>query len=106
MADKKISLSNIPLPPPPPEVPSHWLAALQQFHPITAVIFWQVMTNTLTPVSVALARYSPELGRYTFLQAIANGNPDFVDMLSEIARDLIEFGEDDLPDFNNHNLLH
>jgi hypothetical protein len=80
----------------PPQVPAHWLEAVLKLHPISAIVFWQVMTDTLTPETITLATYSPEYSKYTFLRAVGGGNPEFLKDVADIARGTIELGTHDL----------
>jgi hypothetical protein len=91
----------------PPEIPEEWVELINQMHPITAVVIWEILTGNLSPASLRLARYSPDRERYTSIAIIAGGNPDYCGELAEMARqDLDEIFADLLPEFRQYQVLH
>jgi hypothetical protein len=91
----------------PPVLPQEWYQAVKQLHPITAIIFWEVLNMSLTPMSVPLARLSPDWDRYTLLRVVGGGNPTLPKEVAEIAMDYIdEIFEDCLPKHHSSRILH
>jgi hypothetical protein len=91
----------------PPELPQEWYQAVRQLHPITAIIFWEVLNNNLTAMSVPLARLSPDWGRYTLLRVVGGGNTDHLQDVVEVAIDYIdEILDNCLPNHRSSRVLH
>jgi hypothetical protein len=91
----------------PPDLPQEWYHAVKQLHPITAIIFWEVLNNSLTAMSVSLARLSPDWDRYTLLRVVGGGNPTLPKEVAEIAIDYVdEILNDCLPNHRSTRILH
>lgn len=91
----------------PPDLPQEWFQAVKQLHPITAIIFWEVLNMTLTPFSVSLARLSPDWDRYTLLRVVGGGNPSKTREVAEIAMDFVdEIYDDCIPGRRTRRVLH
>jgi hypothetical protein len=91
----------------PPDLPQDWYQAVRQLHPITAIIFWAVLNNNLTAMSVPLARLSPDWDRYTLLRVVGGGNPDHLQDVAEIAIDYIdEVFDSCFPYHHSSRILH
>jgi hypothetical protein len=91
----------------PPALPQEWYQAVKRLHPITAIIFWEVLNSSLTAMSVPLARLSPDWDRYTLLRVVGGGNPTMPEEVAEIAMDYIdEIFDDCLPNHRSTRVLH
>jgi hypothetical protein len=91
----------------PPNLPQDWYQAVKQLHPITAIIFWEVLNMSLTPMSVSLAQRSPDWDRYTLLRVVGGGNPNLPKEVAEIAMDFVdEIFADCLPNHRSSRVLH
>lgn len=85
----------------PPEIPWEWVELLGKLNPITAVVAWELLTNNLSPASITLARFSPDLERYLFLKIVAGGNPSYCEEIAQLARpELDDVFADYLPGFD------
>jgi hypothetical protein len=73
-----------------PNIPIEWVKLINQLHPITAIIVWQVLTNSLSPASIKLAQYSPDWDKYIAVQIVGGGNPEILGEITRLARPEID----------------
>ncbi len=59
---------------------------VNRLHPLTAAVVWQVLTSTVTPATITLARNSPDLGRFLLVGIVAGGNPNDCEEVTQLAR--------------------
>jgi hypothetical protein len=91
----------------PPDLSQEWVQAVKRLHPITAIIFWEVLNSSLTAMSVPLARLSPDWDRYTLLRIVGGGNPALPQEVAEIAIDYVdEIFDDCIPNHRSTRILH
>lgn len=57
-----------------------------KLHPVTAAVVWQVLTSTISATTITLAQSSPDRGRFNLVSIVANGNPDAVEEVTQLAR--------------------
>lgn len=57
-----------------------------KLHPVTAAVVWQVLTSTISASTITLAQSSPDRGRFNLVSIVANGNPDAVEEITQLAR--------------------
>jgi hypothetical protein len=57
-----------------------------KLHPVTAAVVWQVLTSTISASTITLAQSSPDRGRFNLVSIVANGNPDAVEEVTQLAR--------------------
>lgn len=92
---------------PPPEIPREWIDLLLRLHPITAIVVYEVLTHTLNPATMDLAKYSPDWDRFTLVRAVGGGNADLPDEVAEHAADFMDEVYDAvLPGRPNKRILH
>lgn len=73
----------------PPEIPAEWVEVVEKLHPITAVIVWSVLNHQVTPETIGLAKYSPDLQRFRSVAVVANGNPQALEAVTQQAYELL-----------------
>lgn len=73
----------------PPRLPLAWVELLNKLHPVTAVVVWEVLTDSLTPLTITLAQTSPDWSNYTAIRIVGGGNPNYCKDVAALARDAI-----------------
>lgn len=87
--------------------PEEWGELIRKLHPITAVVIWGILTNSLTPETLSLAKSSPDWNRFTAVRIVGGGNPKFCKEVAEIAMgEMEEVFEEVLPDYTSRRILH
>ncbi len=90
-----------------PAVPEEWEDLIYKLHPITAVVVWEVLTNNVSPMTIALAQSSPDWDRYTAIRIVGSGDPTALVDIAENARpDLDEIFSDHIPNYKSRRIIH
>jgi hypothetical protein len=88
-------------------VPVEWELLVSKLHPITSIVVWGILTNNISPMTMALAQSSPDWERYSAIRVVGSGSPLELESLSQMAlADLDEIFEDVLPNYKSHRVLH
>jgi hypothetical protein len=88
------------------DIPQEWLRLVYRLNPITAIVVWEVLTGSVSPTTIALARYSPDWERYTAIRIIAGGDPKFCQELRDLAHEEInEIFLDKIPELQSRQIL-
>jgi hypothetical protein len=73
-----------------PAVPDEWIEMLNQLHPLTACVVWEILTANLSPATISLAQNSPDYDRYEAIRIVAGGNPETLLEVASLARPELE----------------
>ena len=89
------------------DVPRHWIELINKLHPITAIVVWDLLNNKLTPLTISLAKYSPDWEKYVVLRIVGGGNPEFCEDVAQIAQmELEEMFDVLVPGYTSNQVLH
>jgi hypothetical protein len=56
-------------------IPDEWIEVINQLHPVTAIVVWEVLSRNVSPATIALARSSPDWDRYHLIRIVGTANP-------------------------------
>jgi len=80
-------------------IPEEWIDVINRLHPITAIVVWEVLTRSVSPATIALARSSPDWERYNLIRIIGTANPSsYQEVLPEARQELEEIFIHLMPD--------